>query len=142
MIRLILLSFALMLASCGSTYTPTNYNQTSTIARKNNLDDICAILAGSIVIANDGKFLGRITGKFDSESIFNQFGNFGSEFSSSSIWNNFSSYGGEFSQYSPFNQYSSTPPALVKNGELLGYLSVNKSLMHAVNPLIIKSCAL
>ncbi len=102
--------------------------------------DVCSIVHGAAVVADDGKFLGKLTNKFDSESILNEFGTHGSKFSSDSIWNEFASYGGKFSNLSPFNQFTSSPPVLVKGGKALAYLTVNKHLPGALNPYIVKSC--
>lgn len=51
--------------------------------------------------------------KFDSKSIWNAYGMYGSLYSSTSIWNMYGLYGGEYSAYSPFNAYTSTPPILL-----------------------------
>ena len=47
-----------------------------------NAQDICEIIDGSKVIADDGKYLGKICNAFDSESIINEFGTYGNEFNS------------------------------------------------------------
>jgi len=79
-----------------------------------NSQDLCTYASGSTIIANDGKYLGKVSSRYDSESILNTYGSYGSEYSSDSIWNKYSSYGSEYSNNSPFNSYSSTPPVLVK----------------------------
>lgn len=142
MARFQALILALLVTSCGTYQVPQNYNynQSIPVSPRVNKSDICSVLHGALVVSNDGKYLGRITNRFDVESIINEFGSFGSEFSSTSIWNKFGSYGGEFSQTSPFNRYSTTPPTLVKNGVVIGFLSVNTSLLNSVNPFVIKSC--
>lgn len=90
------------------------------------------------LIADDSKqtYLGILTtNKFDSESIFNEFGTYGNPFSSKSIYNEFGTYGGEFSQYSPFNKFSSKPPLIVDaDGNVVGRLSVNEFVIGAVSP--------
>jgi len=48
--------------------------------------------------------------EYDSNSINNQFGSYGSQFSTTSIRNQFSQYGSEFSTYSACNQFASNPP--------------------------------
>jgi len=103
-------------------------------------NEICTAVAGTSVIANDGKYLGKIASKYDSESIFNEYGTYGSEYSSDSIWNEYGSYGGEYSSNSPFNSYTSTPPVLVKGGKAIAHLTVNKFLQSPVNPYFLKSC--
>lgn len=102
--------------------------------------DICEAIEGAKVIADDGKYLGKICSSFDSESIINEFGSYGNEFNSNSIWNEFGTYGNEFSNLSPFNEFTSTPPMIIKNGLVIGYLTKNKSLKNAVDPHILLSC--
>ncbi len=96
-------------------------------------------LVGSKIVAEDDTYLGKIINKYGSESIFNQYGSFGSKYSSTSIWNKYGIYGGSYSQFSPFNPYTSTPPAIYKNGTLIGYLTVNKYITGAINPWVLKS---
>lgn len=100
---------------------------------------ICHQLAGAFIVAQDGKYLGKISSQFDTDSVLNEFGKHGSEFSSESIWNEFGPYGGQFSSNSPFNEFSSKPPLIIKNGQRLGYLSVVNA-SNALNPYVLKSC--
>lgn len=102
--------------------------------------DICELVAGASVIADDGEFLGKVTNEFDRESIFSDVGRYGSEVSRTSIWNSVSKYGSEVSRLSAFNDMTTTPPALVKRGRVLGYLTTNRSLRGAINPWVLKSC--
>ena len=103
--------------------------------------DLCQIVEGSVLIAQDTKktYLGKITNSFDSDSIFNEFGTYGNEFSSVSIWNEFSTIGNEFNSYSPFNEFSSSPPMIIKNKEIIGYLSTNKYIKNSVSPNLLKA---
>lgn len=96
-------------------------------------------LYGSVIIADDGTFLGKITNEYDSDSIFNEYGQYGSKYSSNSIWNEYGAYGSKYSSYSPFNQYSSSPPSIYKNGRHIGYLTVNRYIPGAINPYVLKS---
>ncbi|MFA4907311.1 MAG: hypothetical protein WC602_03505 [archaeon] len=91
---------------------------------------------GSAVIADNSKktYLGQIDDEFSSESIFNEYGTYGNKYASQSIWNEYGQYGGMYSSYSPFNNYSSIPPLIVKNGQVIGRLTVNKYLTIAVDP--------
>jgi hypothetical protein len=104
-------------------------------------NDLCQIVNGSVIIAQDSKntYLGKITNSFDSESIFNEFGTYGNEFSSDSIWNEFSTFGNEFNSHSPFNEFSSSPPMIIKNQKVIGYLSTNDSIKASVSPNILKA---
>ena len=80
----------------------------------NNLD----YLEGAIIIANDNEYLGKISkSQFDSDSINNQFGTYGSEFSS----------------LSPFNKFTSTPPKIYKENIFIAYLSVNTFMFPRVD---------
>lgn len=81
-------------------------------------------------------YLGKlVTNEFDSESIYNEFGTYGSKFNVLSIWNEFSIYGSKFSTYSAFNQYALNPPFIVdKNGYYVGRLTVNSYINGAISP--------
>lgn len=93
------------------------------------------------LIADDSKhtYLGKLTtNKFDPESVFNEFGTYGSKYSLKSIYNEFGTFGGEFSLYSPFNEFSISPPLIVNaTGNTIGRLSVNKYVSGAISPYII-----
>lgn len=83
-------------------------------------------LRQSFLVANDGQFLGKLTlNRYDSESISNQYGNYGSHYSATCIFNKYSSYGSPYSSLSPFNMYTSTPPAIYLKGVFYGYLTKN-----------------
>ena len=70
-------------------------------------------------------FLGKLNAsKYDSKSIWNEYGTYGSEYN---IWNEYGTYGSEYSSYSPFNSYASYPPVIVdEEGNFYGYFTVNK----------------
>ncbi|QGM28956.1 hypothetical protein GI482_00345 [Bacillus sp. N3536] len=83
----------------------------------------------------DGEYLGILTtNKFQSDSVFNEFGSYGSKFSSTSIWNKFGTYGSEFSTYSAFNKFSQQPPTVVIQGEVIGYITVNPYISNSIHP--------
>ncbi|MCP2028091.1 hypothetical protein L1276_003259 [Flavobacterium sp. HSC-32F16] len=83
----------------------------------------------SFLVANDGQFLGKLSlNQYDSESISNSYGSFGSQYSSTSIKNQYSQYGSPYSSLSPFNQYTSTPPTIYIRGKKHGFLTKNKYL--------------
>lgn len=73
-------------------------------------------------------FLGCLNcGQFDSTSVCNRFGDYGSEFSDKSIWNTFGEFGSKFSDYSPWNRYAANPPIVVdEDGQSYGYFTVSK----------------
>lgn len=73
-------------------------------------------------------------GNFNTESVCNQFGTYGSEFASRSIWNQFGTYGSQFSSYSPWNQFSSNGPAIYGSDNLFyGYFTVNQFQLNRTN---------
>ncbi len=76
---------------------------------------------------NYEQFLGCFTcSQFDSESIHNQFGPYGSRFSSTSVWNHFSQYGSPFSTDSACNEFAANPPIVVDvETQLFVELTVN-----------------
>ena len=48
-------------------------------------------------------------------------------YDSESIWNEYGTYGSEYSSYSPWNEYASTPPVIVDSrGNFYGYLTANE----------------
>ncbi len=104
-------------------------------------EDVCLIVSGAKIIAQDDEntYLGKISNSYDSESIFNEYGTYGSEYSSNSIWNEYSTFGSEYSSYSPFNKYTSTPPMIIKDGKIIGYLSANKSIEASISPNLLKA---
>ena len=73
-------------------------------------------------------FLGKLNAsKYDSKSIWNEYGTYGSEYNTNSIWNEYGTYGSAYSSYSPFNSYASYPPVIVdEEGNFYGYYTVNK----------------
>lgn len=73
-------------------------------------------------------YLGKLNAnKYDSESIWNQHGKYGSKYNSISIWNQHGTYGSAYSSYSPFNKHASYPPVLKdKNGKFYGYFTINE----------------
>ena len=91
-------------------------------------------IEGAHLIANDGVFIGQITGEFDNKSIINEFGPHGGEFSDKSISNEFSNYGGEFSDLSPYNEFTQTPPKLVKDNKVIAYVTKNEFLSPRIDP--------
>jgi hypothetical protein len=92
-------------------------------------------LEGATIVASDGQFLGIISeNAFDSKSIANEYGDYGSQYSSTSIFNEFGDYGGEFSDKSPFNEFTNDPPKIFTRGNKWAYLSANSSLSPRVDP--------
>ncbi len=73
-------------------------------------------------------YLGCLTcSDIDSDSIWNDIGDYGSNISNNSIWNDIGDYGSDISDYSPWNDIASYPPVIVdKNGNFYGYLTVSE----------------
>lgn len=90
----------------------------------------------SFLVADDGQFLGKLSlNKYDSDSIFNTYGSYGSAYSNTSIFNQYCNYGSPYSSLSPYNQYTSTPPNIYLKGRLYGKLTKNPYLgVSKVNP--------
>jgi len=84
---------------------------------------------------NHDVYLGCLNcNKYDSNSIWNRHGTYGSKYNSNSIWNRHGNYGGAYSDNSPFNRYASHPPVIVdKSGNFYGYLTVNTMASKRAN---------
>ena len=79
--------------------------------------------------SNDGKeYLGKlVTNKYDSDSIWNEYGKYGSKYQTDSIWNEYGKYGSKYQSTSAFNPYATKPPIIVTDsGEFVGYLTANE----------------
>lgn len=78
---------------------------------------------------NHDVYLGCLScSEYDSDSVFNEYGDYGSRYSSESIFNNFGDYGSRFSQYSPCNPFANDPPVIVdEDGNFYGYLTLSIS---------------
>ena len=65
------------------------------------------------IIAADGQYLGRLSANpYDSDSVSNPYGQYGSPYSPTSINNPYSQYGSPYSPISPNNPYATKPPIL------------------------------
>jgi len=80
------------------------------------------------IIASDGTFLGTLNeNQYDSNSIYNQYGKYGSQYNTTCIFNRYSVYGSDYSDKSPFNQYANNAPGLYdRQGNFYGTLSINR----------------
>ncbi|MEX2964429.1 hypothetical protein [Microbulbifer sp. TYP-18] len=76
---------------------------------------------------NHKTYLGCIScSEYDTDSVFNRYGAYGSKYSSTSIYNSYSDYGSQYTNYSPCNQYASHPPIIIDDdGDFYGALTVN-----------------
>lgn len=94
----------------------------------------CYELEGAKIIAEDGTFLGTLDDSYESDSIYNDYSEYGNDYNSDSIWNDYSDYGSDYSSQSPFNDYASDPPILLKDGEVVGKLTTDPYDYDAVDP--------
>lgn len=84
---------------------------------------------------NHDQYLGCLNcNDYDNNSIWNEYGTYGSNYNSMSIWNAYGTYGGEYNNNSPWNPYGTNPPVVVdKNGDFYGYFTVNESTSKRAN---------
>lgn len=104
-------------------------------------NEVCTIVGGAKLVAQDDEntFLGEISDRYSSNSIFNEYGTYGSKYNTDSIWNEYGEFGSEYASYSPFNDYTSTPPMIIKEGNVIGYLTTNKSISSSITPNMLKA---
>jgi glutaredoxin-related protein len=87
----------------------------------------------SFLQGQDGQFLGKIiSNKYDSDSILNKYGTYGSKYSNTSIFNKYSQYGSPYGSNSVNNPYCQTPPKLFIKGQFVGVVSVNKYVANQI----------
>ncbi len=96
------------------------------------------VIAYSAATAQDnskGKFLGNLNdNKYDSNSISNPYGTYGSKYSSDSIKNPYSEYGSKYSDKSVTNPYTMNAPKIYDQyGNYAGKLSANKYDPDSIN---------
>jgi hypothetical protein len=72
-------------------------------------------------------YLGCLTcSKYDTESVLNAYGDFGSAYSTSSVHNKYGDYGSKYGDSSACNPYASDPPVIVDDkGRYYGRLTVS-----------------
>jgi len=93
------------------------------------------IAGDSFIQAADGAFLGSIRpDPYNPDSIFNQYGAYGSQYAQFSIFNPYGTYGGGYSNLSPFNPYATQPPHVIHKGAFVAYLTVNANLAPRIAP--------
>lgn len=107
-------------------------------------EGVCIVLKDAKVIGQDDAhtYLGKVANKYDADSIFNEYGIHGGPYEQDSVWNPYATFGNEYNEYAATNKYTGTPPMLVKNKTVIGFLSANKSMRGAISPLMLKAlCA-
>ena len=92
------------------------------------------VLQGAKIYSPTGQYLGDITAQYNTNSIFNSYGTYGSSYSSTSIWNTYGNYGSSYGSYSAFSSYTTTPPIIYKNSVAVGYLTTNSYKTPRIDP--------
>ena len=87
----------------------------------------CNDFQGAKVISSDGEYLGDLGPSWSSDSIFNDYSQYGSTWHQNSIFNEYSEYGNSYSDTSVFNENASNPPKIINDEGIVGYLSVGPS---------------
>lgn len=126
--KLIIFFALLYFASCYYSRPYSPYRQ--------NVSSSFYLLDGrAVLISSDGQYLGLISSnEYNSNSILNEYGSYGSQYSSTSIFNEYGEYGSNYSSKSPFNEYASDPPMIYIDNNFIAYLTVNKYKMPRIDP--------
>jgi uncharacterized protein YjdB len=101
---------------------------------------ICTTIAGASIYGDDNEYLGRFTNQYDSQSVLNEYGAYGSPYRSTSTNNTYGTYGSPYSSLSARNPYASRPPRIIKNGTFLAYYTANSFKTPAVSPAYAMTC--
>ncbi len=101
----------------------------------------CATVAGGEIWAADDQYLGRLTNQYDSQSIINQYGSYGSQYSATSIYNQYGQYGSAYGTHSAYNSYASSPPRLLIRGLYAAFITKNTIKSSRIDPDILKTCS-
>lgn len=75
-----------------------------------------AVFADTYLVSPDGTYLGNLNNKYDTNSIYNQYGRYGNKYSPDSINNAYGKYGSKYSPYSPNNPYATQAPIIINRG--------------------------
>jgi hypothetical protein len=102
----------------GSRFSPTSlinpFSQVGSSFSPNSPNNPFAVTTPKI-FAQDGQYLGKLSSNpFDSQSISNPFGQYGSPFSPTSVNNPFGIYGSPYSPLSPNNPFATKPPVIIQ----------------------------
>ena len=83
------------------------------------------VFAEILLFSSDNEFHGCLDcGKYDSQSICNKYGDYGSKYSNSSIWNRFG-IGSRFDGDSPFNRFGNGLKMVDRSGNFYGYFTMS-----------------
>jgi len=116
----------------------------SFIATTNAASLNCSPINGAAIYGqtwNGGyTFIGGVFNRYDSESIANRYGK-GSKYDSNSIFDIYGDFGSKYSDYSALNKYASHPPIMYdSNYNFLGFLSI-AGYKNDINPIYAYICA-
>jgi hypothetical protein len=64
--------------------------------------------------------------RYDSGSVCNAYGDYGSKYSDTSIWNRYGKFGSKYEENSPWNRYSDGLIVVDREGNFYGHFSLNK----------------
>lgn len=122
-IALVVLGLSLIAANVSAQYVPLTPPLSAAYAPLAPLPLLAALPSlpapggPPAIVARDGQFLGVLSSnRYDSLSVSNPYGQYGSKYSSTSIHNPYSVYGSKYSSLSPNNPYATSPPILVSPG--------------------------
>ncbi len=113
----------------------TSNNTNSTSQAANSAPTLSSANFPWYLYSNDGvTYLGKLTtNTYDSDSIWNTYGKYGSQYQANSIWNTYGKYGSQYSATSAFNEYAVTPPKIVDSkGYFVGYLTTNTYKQYGI----------
>ncbi|BDA76497.1 hypothetical protein CAL7716_106630 (plasmid) [Calothrix sp. PCC 7716] len=90
--------------------------------------------AATIVVANDGTFLGVVNNDaYDSDSICNPYGRYGSPYGIG-IFNTYGRNGGAYSNIGAYSEYARKPPLLIEDGQAVAYITKNPNFQSRIDP--------
>lgn len=108
----------------------------STLVAQSSVVDFIRNLDGQATLLGvDGAFLGIISSdRVHEASTCNAVGNYGSRVGSMSVWNRVSNYGSQISDLSAYHTWTKTPPAIIYQDEVMGFLTKNHRIRAALDP--------
>lgn len=87
------------------------------------------------IYGQDGQFLGYVNDDFyDSTSVCDIYGPYGSDYSYTSIFYFYGRYGSEYSEYSAFDDFADFPPILYEDDFAIAYVTTNDLFLPRVDP--------
>ncbi len=89
------------------------------------------------LVAGDGQFIGLLSSdKYNSHSISNPYGDYGSTYGFYSIRNPYGLYGGKYGIFSPYNPYCVQPPIIFYQGQAVILVTRNRYVITNNLPII------